>query len=91
VAKKTAITLDYIKKNYPGYRLVRVHEYKRKNKLPWVRAIGYTELWRFDTVEAQIKAVIETGAEKICILLRDPVTDQVLIPDIDVQKFTKFE
>jgi len=89
MAKKTEITLDYIKKNYPGYRPVRVHEFQRGNQISWVRAIGRTELWRFATVEAQIKAVIETGAEKICILLRDPVTDQVLIPDLDIDKFIK--
>lgn len=89
MANKTAITLDFLKETYPGYRPIRVHEFQRNNREAWVRAIGRTELWQFKTIEKQIKAVIDTGAQKVCIFLRDPITEDALIPDIDIEKFIK--
>jgi hypothetical protein len=86
---KSAITLDYLKETYPGYRPIKVHQFKRGNQLNWVSSIGRIELYRYANVKEQIKAVIAAGAEKVCIFLRDPVTEDVLIPDIDIEKFIK--
>ena len=92
MANKSALILDHLKKEYPMYRPVRVHEFQRqcKKQKTWVSSVGRTEFWQFADVKAQIKAVIDSGALKVCFFLRNFENDQALLSnDIDIEKFIK--
>lgn len=82
----SAKVLEYIKSKYPDYKPIKINDFKRAKRFNWVSKIGYNELHSFGPVAAQIQAVIDTGAVKFSVFMRNTTDESILIPDIDLEQ-----
>jgi hypothetical protein len=80
------LTFDHIKKNYPGFKVSQIEEFYRE-KGGWVSGFQHCQLYKLGSIERQLKRIIESKAIKVCVRLYNPVTDEILNPDIDIEKF----
>ncbi len=82
--------LEHLSAKYPEYRPIKVNDFRRKETGAWVKKINHHELYNYGPIDAQLKAIIQTGAVQVSILLRKKIDDSILIPDIDLKQLTNF-
>jgi hypothetical protein len=84
---ETTITLDYIKKTYPGYMISEIEQIKRAKGL-WIGSLQRQHFYEIGSIEDQLKKLIENGAVIFCFRLYNPITGDVIRPDISIEKIT---